>query len=144
MKNVFYFFFAVAFGLVLSFSGVCDYDRIQAMFLFEEPDLFLMMGTAVLLTAPGLWLLKRYGKTAAGTPLTIPNKALHRGNVIGGALFGIGWALTGMCPGPILVNIGAGKIYALAAFGGSLAGAYLLGALYPALTKPLGLPPSGK
>jgi uncharacterized membrane protein YedE/YeeE len=53
---------------------------------------------------------------------------LHRGNVAGGVLFGIGWSLAGMCPGPILVNIGEGKVYALAALAGALTGAGAFGA----------------
>ncbi|HZL92437.1 MAG TPA: YeeE/YedE thiosulfate transporter family protein [Vicinamibacterales bacterium] len=68
-------------------------------------------------------------------------KPFHRGNVAGGVLFGIGWSIAGMCPGPILVNIGEGKIYALAALAGALVGAGLLGAWYPALQRPFALPP---
>jgi uncharacterized membrane protein YedE/YeeE len=56
-------------------------------------------------------------------------------------LFGVGWSLTGMCPGPILVNIGEGKVYALAALAGALVGAGLLGSFYPAVQRPFGLPP---
>ena len=66
---------------------------------------------------------------------------MHRGNVVGGILFGIGWSIAGMCPGPILVNIGEGKIYALAALAGALVGAGAFGALYPALQRPLHMPP---
>jgi uncharacterized membrane protein YedE/YeeE len=61
--------------------------------------------------------------------------------VIGGAFFGVGWSLAGMCPGPILVNIGEGKIYALAALAGALVGAGALGSLYSILQRPFGLPP---
>ena len=55
-------------------------------------------------------------------------------------LFGIGWSLAGMCPGPILVNIGEGKIYALAAFAGALAGAGVFGTIYQRLQQPFALP----
>jgi len=58
-----------------------------------------------------LWLIKRRGRTALGQPLKIELKPEHRGNIAGGLLFGIGWSMAGMCPGPILVNIGEGKIY---------------------------------
>ena len=130
----------VAFGFVLSRSGAADYDFIQGMFLFTNFQLYGIIGGAVAVTAPGLWLIKRYGRTARGERIVITPKPAHRGNIVGGALFGVGWALAGMCPGPILVNIGEGKVYALAAFAGALVGAGAFGSLYPRLQAPLRLP----
>jgi len=95
----------------------------------------------VALTAPGLWLIKRRGRALSGERLRLELKPLHRGNVLGGLLFGIGWSLAGMCPGPIFVNIGEGKIYALAALAGALTGAGIFGALYERLQRPFALPP---
>ena len=128
------------FGLILSRSGAADYNFIQGMFLFEEFQLYGIIGTAVVLTAPGIWLLKRRGTTITGRPLRIEQKPGHRGNVAGGILFGVGWAVTGMCPGPILVNIGEGKVYALAAMAGVLVGASLFGVSYRSLARPFRLP----
>ena len=136
-----YLVLGTVFGFVLSRSGAADYDQIQSMFLFRSFQLYGILGTAVVVTAAGLWILKRRGRTALGQPLKIELKPLHRGTVIGGAVFGVGWSMAGMCPGPILVNIGEGKIYALAALAGALTGAALLGAVYPRLQKPLKLPP---
>lgn len=135
-----YLLLGTVLGFVLSRSGAADYDYIQAMFLFDSFQLYGIIGTAVLLTAPGLWLIKRRGRTLSGRRLAIELKPLHRGNVVGGALFGIGWSLAGMCPGPILVNIGEGKIYALAAFAGALTGAGAFGVLYRRLQRPFRLP----
>ena len=128
------------FGFVLSRSGAADYNFIQSMFLFTSFQLYGIIGTAVVLTSAGLFVLKKYGRTIAGTPIAIDLKPLNRGNVAGGLLFGIGWSMAGMCPGPILVNIGEGKLYAIAAFAGALVGAALLGVLYPRLQRPLHLP----
>jgi uncharacterized membrane protein YedE/YeeE len=138
---VVYLIFGTIFGLVLSRSGAADYGFIQRMFLFESFQLYGIIGTAVVLTAPGLWLIKRRGRTLSGVRLALEEKPYHRGNVIGGALFGIGWSIAGMCPGPILVNIGEGKVYALAALVGALVGAGTFGELYPRLQRPLRLPP---
>ena len=132
-----------AFGFVLSRSGATDYDQIQKMFLFQSFQLYGIIGSAVVLTAPALWLLKRHGKSATGEPLVVKPKPVHRGNIVGGALFGVGWALTGMCPGPIVVNLGEGKLYALGALAGVLCGTYLLGRVYPRLRAPLALPDIG-
>ena len=136
-----YLILGTAFGFVLSRSGAADYGFIQGMFLFTDFQLYGIIAVAVLVTAPGIWLIKKRGRTILGQRLSIERKALHRGNVAGGVLFGIGWSIAGMCPGPILVNIGEGKVYAVAAFAGALVGAGLLGSLYPALQRPLELPP---
>ena len=128
------------FGFILSRSGAADYDYVQGMFLFERFQLYGIIGTAVALTAPGLWLIKRAGHTASGARLEIARKPLNRGTIVGGLLFGVGWSIAGMCPGPIVVNIGEGKVYAIATLAGALAGAALLGVLYPKLQKPFHLP----
>ena len=125
-----YVLLGTMFGFILSRSGAADYNYIQAMFLFTNFQLYGIIGTAVAITAPGIWLIKRYGRTVLGRPIAIELKPRHRGNIVGGLLFGIGWSMAGMCPGPIFVNIGEGKIYALAALAGALAGAGLFGAVY--------------
>ena len=136
-----YLALGTVFGFILSRSGAADYDFIQGMFLFSEFQLYGIVAVAVLVAAPGIWLIKQRGRTILGRPVSIDLKPLHRGNVAGGVMFGIGWSIAGMCPGPILVNIGEGKIYALAAFAGALVGAGLVGSLYPTLQRPFALPP---
>ncbi len=136
-----YLVLGTLFGLVLSRSGAADYDYIQGMFLFERFQLYGIIGTAVVLTAPGLWLLKRYGRTIVGTPIAIDLKGLNRGTIAGSVLFGVGWSITGMCPGPILVNIGEGKVYALAALAGALVGAGTFGIVYERMQRFFNLPP---
>jgi len=141
MQTVLFLVLGTLFGFVLSRSGAADYDFIQGMFLFTNFQLYGIIGAAVAITAPGLWLLKRYGHTVFGRPLSIELKPGHRGNVYGGILFGIGWSIAGMCPGPIWVNIGEGKVYAIAALVGALVGAGAFGSLYPRLQAPFRLPP---
>jgi uncharacterized membrane protein YedE/YeeE len=141
--TIFYVLLGTVFGFLLSRSGAADYSYIQAMFLFESFQLYGIIGTAVALTLPGLLLIKRYGRTVFGNRLEVELKPMHRGNVVGGLLFGVGWSVAGMCPGPILVNIGEGKIYALAALMGALVGAGLFGALYSRFERVFSLPPLG-
>ncbi len=140
IRTVFHVLAGVAFGFTLSRSGAADYNYIQGMFLLTEFQLYGIIGMAIVVTAPGLYLLKRRGRTATGDVLTVLPKARHAGNAIGGILFGIGWSITGMCPGPIVVNIGEGKLYALAAFAGALIGAGTFGTFYEALARRLALP----
>ena len=135
-----YLVLGTIFGFALSRSGAADYDFIQGMFLFDNLQLYGIIGTAVVLTAPGIWLIRQRGRTIGGQPLKIELKPMHRGVVIGGLLFGVGWSIAGMCPGPILVNIGEGKVYALAALAGSLVGAGAFGTFYERLRAPFNLP----
>ena len=133
--------FGTMFGYVLSRSGAADYNYIQQMFLLENLQLYGIIGTAVVLGVPLIWLLKRRGRTLTGAAIGVQSKPGHRGNVVGGLLFGVGWSICGMCPGPIFVNIGEGKLYAFAALAGALVGTALFGRLYAALQTPLRLPP---
>ena len=137
--TIFYVALGTLFGFALSRSGAADYDFIQGMFLFTNFQLYGILATAVVLTAPGLWLIQFSGRTFSGH-CSVERKPIHRGTVIGGLLFGVGWSIAGMCPGPILVNIGEGKLYAFAALAGALTGAGLLGEFYPRLQRPLNLP----
>jgi uncharacterized membrane protein YedE/YeeE len=136
----FHFALGALFGWILSRSGAADYDYIQAMFRFESFQLYGIIGTAVIVTAPGLWFLKRRPRTLFGQPLSVAAKPVHPGNVVGGVLFGIGWSITGMCPGPIFVNVGEGKVYAVAALAGALVGAASFATVYRWLRTPLRLP----
>jgi uncharacterized membrane protein YedE/YeeE len=138
---VLYLALGTFFGFVLSRSGAADYDNIQAMFLFQSVQLYGIIGTAVAITAPGLWLVKRRGRIATGKKVEIEIKPQHRGNIVGGLLFGVGWSIAGMCPGPIFVNIGEGKVYAVAALAGALVGAGAFGAIYTRIQQLFRLPP---
>ncbi len=139
-----YLVLGTIFGFALSRSGAADYDYIQGMFLFERFQLYGILAAGVLFTAPGLWLIKRRARTLSDKPIEIELKPMNRGTIAGSLLFGVGWSLTGMCPGPILVNIGEGKVYALAALAGAVAGAALFGSLYERMQLLFGLPPLKK
>jgi uncharacterized membrane protein YedE/YeeE len=140
MDRLLFLALGTAFGFVLFRCGATDYDTVQRMFLLQDFQLWGVIGTAVAITAPGLRLLRRHGRTAAGAPLAVKSKPRNPGNWLGGAIFGAGWSITGMCPGPIFVNLGAGKLHALAALAGALLGAALLASLYPRIAPALRLP----
>ena len=139
--TILYLILGTVFGFVLSRSGAADYDYVQGMFLLQNLQLYGIIGTAVVLTAPGLWWIQRRGRTLRGGPVRVERKVMNRGTVAGGLLFGVGWSITGMCPGPILVNAGEGKVYALAALAGALVGAGTFGTLYSQLQRLFALPP---
>lgn len=116
----------LAFGFVLAAARVNDYDVIHNMLLFREPDVFLLMGSAVLTAMPLLWLLQRAGwRTSYGGPIELRRCPVQRSHFIGSAIFGSGWAITGSCPGPALAMVAAGGIFALPVIAGLCAGLVL-------------------
>src|ERR1700750_2031978 len=119
---LFYLALGTAFGFVLSRSGAADYQFIQQMLLLRSLRLYGVLATAVLITALGLRALRRRGRRWTGQPLQIERKGFNRGTIAGAVLFGIGWSIAGMCPGPMFVNIGEGKLYAIASLAGALSG----------------------
>lgn len=132
MARLRYFLLGVYFGLVLTKSQVISWYKIRNMFYFREPDLYLIIGSAVLVGAVSVALIKRFHpRTLGGDPLAIPGKSLTRGTWMGGFLFGLGWFVTGTCPGPIYAQLGAGEAWALFTLAGALLGAYLYARLRP-------------
>jgi uncharacterized protein len=113
------------FGVVLTKAEVISWYKIRAMFLFREPDLYLIIGSAVAVGALSVFLIKKLGlKTFSGEKVSIPGKELNKGTVIGGFLFGLGWFATGTCPGPIYAQLGSGEWIAIFTLAGALLGAY--------------------
>lgn len=118
------------FGIVLVKGQIASWFRIQEMFHFQSFHMFGVIGSAVLVAMVSVRLLRRLGVRAIdGAPITIPNKSRDRGQIIGGVLFGAGWALTGACPGPMYALLGAIGWPAAVMLMGGLAGAWVYGQL---------------
>jgi uncharacterized membrane protein YedE/YeeE len=116
------------FGIVLVKSEVVSWTRINRMFLFQEPHMYLIIATAVVVGALSMLLIRRFEiKTVKGQPIVYKPKPFQKGVVIGGIIFGMGWAITGACPGPIYAQIGSGAWPAIFTFGGAMVGMYLYG-----------------
>lgn len=113
--------FGAMFGFVLSRVGATDYDSIRAMFALQNLHLAGVMATAIGLLALGFWLARRKAtRTLDGQPLALAPKPMTQGLVVGALLFGVGWALSGTCPGTALAQLGEGKLAALATLAGIL------------------------
>jgi len=122
------------FGIVLVKSEVISWFRIQKMFRFEELHMYLVIGSAVVVAAISLLIMKRLEVTTVdGQEITIREKPFQKGIVIGGVIFGMGWAVTGACPGPIYAQIGSGEYIAIVTFLGALGGMFLYAYLQPRL-----------
>lgn len=134
MKNFWALLLGLMFGIVLVKSEVISWFRIQAMFRFQEAHMYLIIGSAVIVGAISILIIKRFEmKTVGGESITIREKPFNKGVVIGGILFGMGWAVTGACPGPIYAQIGSGAYMAIVTFISALVGAYLYAFFEPKL-----------
>lgn len=122
------------FGLVLVKSEVVSWFRIQKMFRFEEAHMYLVIASAVVVGALSVYLIRKFQlKTVDQQEIQIETKPFQKGMVIGGIIFGMGWAITGACPGPIYAQLGSGEYAAVVTLGAALAGAYVYALLQPKL-----------
>lgn len=125
LKKFTYIFFGILFGIVLTKAEVISWFRIQQMFQFNEAHMYLIIGSAVVVGAVAMQIVRRLNVlSVSGEELEFHGKQFHKGFIIGGIVFGIGWAITGACPGPIFAQIGAGEYPALATLAGALSGSF--------------------
>jgi hypothetical protein len=131
-----YLVLGICFGITLTESEVLSWFRIQEMFRFDSPRMYEIIGSAVVVAAASLASIKRLGlKTISGEPIAIPPKSMGCGirYAVGGTIFGLGWALTGACLGPLIALVGNGITVMIASIGSALAGTWLYGLLRPRL-----------
>lgn len=117
-------------GILFTKSEVARWERVHNMFLFREAHMYLVIALAIVVAMVSMVAIKRFGiTTLEGKPIKYKPKPYHAGVIIGGMLFGAGWAITGACPGPIYAQIGAGEWMAVFTFVGALLGMFSYAAL---------------
>jgi len=127
MKNIKFLFVGVLFGIILSKAEVISWYRIYEMFKFQSFHMYGVIGSAVVLGSILIFLFKKgVIKTYFGAQITIdPKKKGFSRNMIGGIIFGLGWALGGACPGPMFILLGRGALAIIIVILGALLGAFL-------------------
>jgi len=126
--NVVILILGIFFGMILTNGEVISWFRIQEMFRFDAFHMYGVIGSAVVVAAISMLLLKGFNvRSRGGQPIVIEETRLGKGTVIGGVLFGIGWAFTGACPGPLYALAGVGYPAFAVALLSALGGAYLYG-----------------
>jgi len=128
--NVKYLVVGMLFGIVFVKAEIVSWYRIQEMFRLHSFHMYGVIGTAVLTGALSVWIIKRFRlKTLQGEAVVFHDKTFHWGNVIGGVLFGLGWAITGACPGPLFAQIGSGFVVVIVTLLSAIAGTWVYGLL---------------
>jgi uncharacterized protein len=126
--NLKYSAWGALFGIVFVKAEIISWFRIQEMFRFESFHMYGVIGTAVVVGLISVQLIKRLKlRTVHGEEIHIPNKEFNKGQIFGGLLFGLGWAITGACPGPLFAQIGAGYSVIIVTFLSAWSGTYVYG-----------------
>nr|WP_294944306.1 DUF6691 family protein [uncultured Mucilaginibacter sp.] len=130
MKNLKFLILGLLFGIILIKSQVVSWFRIQEMFHLQAFHMYGIIGSAIVVAMISIMLIKRFNiKTISGEPVIIPEKTFHWGNVYGGLIFGLGWAITGGCPGPLFAQIGGGFTVVIVTLLSAIAGTWVYGLL---------------
>jgi hypothetical protein len=126
-----YLAIGVLFGIVLTKAEAISWFRIQEMFRFDAWHMYGVIGSALAVGTVSVWAIKRWqARTLDGRPLQLSPKmmSVHR-YLWGGIIFGLGWALTGACPGPLYILIGQGYGVLLVVLGSAVLGTFAYGVL---------------
>ena len=131
-----YLLVGIYFGIIFTKSEVISWYRIQEMFRFQAFHMYGIIGSAIAVAALSVQIIKRKGIRAFdGSQINIPPKVMGSGTRywLGGTFFGLGWALTGACPGPMFALVGNGVFVMIIAILSAVAGTYTYGVLRPHL-----------
>ena len=134
MNNIKYLIVGIFFGIAFVKAEIISWFRIQEMFQLTSFHMYGVIGTAVLVGMSSIFLIKKLNiKTLTGESVTIEDKKFDKGQIIGGLLFGIGWAITGACPGPLFAQIGGGFSVIAITLLSAVAGTWVYGKFADAL-----------
>ena len=125
----------IIFGFTLTKGEVVSWYRIQEMFRFESFHMYGVIGSAVVLGIIVIYLIKASGlKSIEGDTITINPKDMSLPRyILGGSIFGLGWAMTGACPGPMFTLVGNGFLVFLVVIASAMVGTFVYGVMRNAL-----------
>jgi len=129
MKLLKFLFVGIFFGIVLVKSEAVSWYRIFEMFKFQSFHMYGIIGSAVIPGILAMWMIKRsHLKNIENETIVIPPKDKGMFSyLIGGTIFGLGWALAGACPGPMYILVGTGVFSMLVVIGAAILGTFLYG-----------------
>lgn len=125
-----YLFVGVLFGIVFVKAEIISWFRIQEMFRLQSFHMYGVIGSAVVVGMISVFLIKKFNiKTISGETIEIHPKKFNKGQIFGGLMFGLGWAITGACPGPLFAQIGSGYMVVIVTLLSAIAGTWTYGYL---------------
>lgn len=128
VQNLKYLIVGTVFGIVFVKAEIISWFRIQEMFRLQSFFMYGVIGTAILVGMLSIWLINRFKIRALnGESIQLEDKKFNKGQIYGGLIFGIGWAITGACPGPLFAQIGSGFLVVSLTFISALAGTWVYG-----------------
>ncbi len=123
-----YFILGILFGFIFVKAEIISWFRIQEMFRFDSFHMYGVIGSAVIVGTISVQIIKRLKlKALNGETISIAPKIFNKGKIYGSLLFGVGWAITGACPGPLFAQIGAGYLAVGVTLLSALAGTWVYG-----------------
>lgn len=126
--NLKYLIVGIAFGIVFVKAEIISWFRIQEMFRLQSFHMYGVIGSAVVVGIISVWLIKKFKiKTIYGEEVNLKSRSFNKGQVYGGLLFGLGWAITGACPGPLYAQIGVGATVIVVTLVSAIAGTWVYG-----------------
>lgn len=118
----------VWFGIILVKSEVISWFRIQEMFRLQSFHMYGVIGSAVVVGIISVFLIKKFKvKSFEGEEIKLEPKKFSKGQIYGGLIFGLGWAITGACPGPLFAQIGTGATVVIVTLLSAIAGTWVYG-----------------
>ena len=128
LANLKYMIVGILFGVVFVKAEIISWFRIQEMFRLDSFHMYGVIGSAIMVGMLSIYLIKHFNvKTIQGETVSIAPKTFQKGQIYGGLLFGLGWAITGACPGPLFAQIGSGFAVVGVTLLSAIAGTWLYG-----------------
>jgi uncharacterized membrane protein YedE/YeeE len=129
-SNIKYGLLGIFFGIVFVKAEIVSWFRIQEMFKLQSFHMYGVIGSAVVVGMISVALIKRYNaRSIEGEKIHLEPKRFHKGQIYGGLIFGLGWAITGACPGPLFAQIGTGATVIIVTLLSAIAGTWVYGRL---------------
>ncbi len=126
--NIKYLVVGTLFGIIFIKAEIISWYRIQEMFRFQSFHMYGVIGSAVAVGLISILLIKKFNiRTIYGEKIIIHPKEFNKGNIYGAFLFGLGWAITGACPGPLFAQIGSGATVIIVTLLSAIAGTWVYG-----------------
>lgn len=128
--NLKYLIVGILFGIVFVKAEIVSWFRIQEMFRLQSFHMYGIIGSAIAVGMLSIFLIKKFNvKTIYGEEIKFHPKEFNKGQIYGGLIFGLGWAITGACPGPLFAQIGTGASVIAVTLLSAIAGTWVYGFL---------------